>query len=40
MSKEPVVKAARQRFSAGFKQRALVRASEDGVAVAARELGL
>ena len=33
-------KARRQRYSAEFKRQALLRATKDGVAVAARDLGL
>ncbi len=41
MSKKQVVdKAARQRFSAEFKQQALERAVKEGVPAAAQELGL
>ena len=40
MAKKVVVKQSRNRYSAEFKQQALARADKDGVAVAAKDLGL
>jgi transposase len=40
MKRKLVVKQERKRYSAEFKQQALVRAERDGTAVAAKDLGL
>lgn len=39
-SKQTVSKVKRQRYSAEFKQQALLRAVKDGVSMVARDLGL
>ncbi|UXI70320.1 transposase [Tahibacter amnicola] len=40
MTKKVVAKKTRNRYSAQFKEQALARAEKDGVAIAAKDLGL